>query len=249
MPDRPFRYIDPAHLLAHRFQKNDRPPPWETVVLCFRDMPSSLALVDAFGGKPETGNALWGIDAGFGRSQVYTATVCGKPVGIVAFCIWGGPQAAILAEELACLGVKTIIGYGAVGGLTADLAQGTQIVIDNALLTDGTSRSYTDGPVRADTDLLDLAGSITRVTGATVDAIYRETPELIDDLRSQGAQAINLEVTPFYAAGKTCGVRCLWLGYVSDVLLDDWQDWFEDRSAWNETATRNCVDLVTAISR
>jgi uridine phosphorylase len=212
-------------------------------------MPSSLALVEALNGQPETGNVLWGIDAGFGRSQVYTASVCGRPVGIVAFCIWGGPQAAILVEELACLGVKTIIGYGAAGGLTEGFARGTQIVIDRALLTDGTSRSYADGPVRADAGLLDLAGSITRATGATVDAIYRETPELIEDLRSQGAQAINLEVTPFYAAGKACGVRCLWLGYVSDVLLDDWQDWFEDRSAWNETTIRNCVDLVTAIAR
>jgi len=42
-----------------------------------------------------------------------------------------------------------------------------------------------------------------------------------------GAQAINMETTPLYAASAMCGVRSLWLGYISDCLLDNkWDGWW-----------------------
>ena len=42
-------------------------------------------------------------------------------------------QRELKVEELACMGVRTIVGYGASGGLSSDLPKGSQIVIETAL--------------------------------------------------------------------------------------------------------------------
>jgi uridine phosphorylase len=80
---------------------------------------------------------LYGLEHSIDIPQVYEATIDRHRVGVVSRCIWGGPQAAILVEELAELGVKYMIGYGAAGGIVPDLPQGTQIVVSNI---DGISR-------------------------------------------------------------------------------------------------------------
>ena len=242
------RYISPEKLVRSRFSDQSEAPRWDAAILCFRGSSGSGAMVDALSAKPLGRRAFWGMEETTQAPHVYTAHRAGMDVGVIARCVWGGPQAAILVEELSVFGVKTVIGYSCAGSLDPDLDRGRQLVVNRALGTDGTSRQYGDGPFPPDGQLLTLAPPAARVAAATVDAVYRETSEVVDRWRDAGAQVVNMEVAPFYAASTACGIRALWLGHVSDVLAGDWKDWFVDRQGMNRATAENCLLLLDSIS-
>jgi uridine phosphorylase len=170
------------------------------------------------------------------RPYLHEGSIGGNPIAVISGCWWGGPQAAIVVEELAGIGVEYIIGLGLAGSISRDLPKCTHIVALKGLTTDGTSRAYTKAnSVDADDELFrtlqstrqSFKNEIIPTTIATVDAIYQETDVAVQEWISLGAQAINMETTPLYAASAMCGVKSLWLGYISDCLLDNkWDDWF-----------------------
>lgn len=89
-----------------------------------------------------------------------------------------------------------------------------------------------------------------RVTCATVDAAYRETPELIQSFRGQGAQVINLETSALYAAAQSCGVRSVWIGYVSDLLVaGEWDDWYMDQDDMQRLSVQTCWDVCHTLAQ
>ena len=221
-----------------RLRFGDAPrPQWDVGVICFRGPGGSEAVVKRLGARPVAGKALYGIEPSRERPLVHETSVGAHRVVIVSECIWGAPQAAILVEELAGLGARAVLGFGVAGGLVPELPKGTQIVALAASVTDGTSRAYT---ARADevmaepglADMLHIAATrlgvpLVAVTVATADALYRETPADVRRWLALGARAVNMETAPLYAAAAACGVRSLWLGHVSDSLLDDgaWDSW------------------------
>ncbi len=236
------RYIDPQASIRGRLETAVHPQ-WDVAVMCFRDLEGSSAIVSRFGGTPTDQRLLWGAEPSVDPPTTFECQMGGRRVAMLTRCHWGGSQAAILVEELAQLGVRTIIGVGAAGGLVEGYPKGTQTAASRALVTDGTSTHYTTEPeAYPDPGLLDLARTVAADADistrdscvATVDAVYRETPELIEGYRALGAQIVNMETTPFYAAAARCGVRALWLGHVSDCLSEDaWEPWddLEDMTA------------------
>lgn len=238
------RFITPEKLFSARFKSREDVPHWDAAIICFRGLKGSQALVKALSARPFCKKVFWGMEATSASSDVYTAEVDGKQIGIVTRCMWGGPQAAIIVEELSAMGVPFVIGYGSAGSFDASLPQGTQLVVRSALATDGTSKQYGVGPFKPDQGLQGLVPSASHVTAATADAVYRETPELLDRWGNAGAQIVNMEAAPFYAAASTCGLRALWLGHVSDVLVGDWKDWHVDRQDMNDASTKNCLVVI-----
>jgi purine-nucleoside phosphorylase len=216
-------------------------PEWDAAILVFQGRERSRTILERMPGKPLTGRPFSGLEAG----EVYEVDRGGGRVGILANIgsrFGGGPLAVALVEELAVLGVPFAIGLGCAGSIHPDLRRGRQFVVSRALPTDGASRHYLeDGAAEAGPDprLLSIADSLApfafldvrRVTAATVDAIYRETPENVRGWREMGAGVINMEITPFYAAARACGVAAIYVGHVSDELFGpEWRDWFgEDR--------------------
>ena len=208
-----FRYIAPEAIMKERFV--DSPPPtWNTAILCFRDFTRSSRIVRQSGAEPLGRHVLWGLDRTLNEEFVYEIPFADKPVGLVTRCIWGGPQAAILVEELAYLGVRNIIGWGCAGSLDPALRKGELVVADSAIASDGTSLAYTSEPVVfPDPELLALITDVSRglscglspVRAATTDAIYRETPEAVENWRKKGAQIVNMETSAFLR-----GSGCLW---------------------------------------
>jgi uridine phosphorylase len=188
---------------------------------------------------------------------VFEADVGGNSVVLVTCCVWGGPQTAILVEELAALGVRTIVGYGVAGSLDPELHQGSFVVAASALPTDGTTRSYAADTIQTpDPELRQAAIAagekigcpLRAVTAATVDALYRETRDLVGNLREQGGQIIQMECSPLYAASKACGVRSVWLGYVTDCLVEgNWHDWDRPLPNANENAIKICRELLQTL--
>jgi uridine phosphorylase len=220
--------------MRSRFGNNARPQ-WDAAVLCFRSHEGSRLIAQMLGAEPLGYKVLWGMDEVPAYPLAHEFTAGKARVGLVARCLWGGPQTAIMVEELAHLGVKYLIGIGAAGSIAADLPRGTQIVAVSALTTDGTSRAYTDGTeVCVDPAIYAAMQRAERVHPwqlrpvkvATIDAIYRETDTLIRSLVKCGAETLNMEVTPFYAASAVCSVESIWIGHVSDCLVNHaWEPW------------------------
>jgi uridine phosphorylase len=250
------RYLDPQEFIDRRFKEHVKPE-WRIAVICFRS-PSDLRItIDRFRATPLKQRVLSGMDYPGDRPYVYETKIEDKPIGLVAGCIWGGPQAAILAEELSCIGVEYIIGYGLAGSISPDLPKSSHIIASKGLTTDGTSRAYTRAKsVVADAGLVQLVRSIKSdlkrevvpTPIATIDAVYQETEAAVRKWRKLGAKAINMETTPLYAASKLYGVKSIWLGYVSDCLLNEkWDDWWNLPESINEDSADICVSIIEHI--
>ena len=244
------RYITPEAILKMRFGEPPWPS-WDIAVMCFRGEGGGGALVDKLGAQPVGKRTLYALEETAERPFVYEAALGGRRVLLVQRCLWGGPQAAILIEELACLGVRTIIGFGVAGSLVESLPKGTQIAGGRAVVIDGTARAYTASEtVDPDAALLAAARAIAERQGvalaapclAGVDALYRETPDDVRRWRGLGIEAINMETPTLYAAAAACGVRSLWLGHVSDTLWLSTQAW----ESWQRPAA--LTDITVALT-
>ena len=245
------RYVTPEALFRLRFGEGPRPT-WDVAVLSFRGEAGAQALVSKLNARPLTRQVLYGLEVSLDRPAVYEARHGDRSIVLVTHCLWGGPQTAILVEELAALGVRGIVGFGVAGALVDALPKGTQIVAESGLATDGTSRAYTiAAEAVADARLsATLVATATRlgiavwpVKIATVDALYRETPADVQRWVGLGAQAVNMETTPLYAAASVCGVRAVWLGHISDALSVTTQTW----DSWQRAAAMTAVTVALTI--
>jgi len=250
MPDRKrklARYITPEALMRLRFGEARRPR-WDIGILCFRGQLGSEALARALGARPVLEKTLYGYSESAVHGDVHEAVLGEARVVLVPRCLWGGPQTAILVEELVCLGARIILGFGVAGSLAADLPKGTQVVASAGVVTDGTSRAYTTrDEVPADAGLAAALGAAAVARGidlvpvkvATVDALYRETPADVHGWLRRGARAVNMETAPLYAAAAVCEVRSLWLGHISDTLSLDSQEW----ESWRRPAAMTDITV------
>jgi len=239
-----------------RFGDRERPC-WDIAVLCFRGRRGTGLLVEKLGARPVGRKTLYALEEAAERPYVYEARLAGSRIAIVADCLWGGPQTAILVEEMACLGVRVVIGFGVAGSIVPELSKGSQIVASAGTVTDGTSRSYTDlTEVTGDGSLSSLLARVSQdlnvevipVKVATVDALYRETEDDVRRWRDGGAAAINMETAPLYAASAVCGMKSLWLGHVSDSLASpQWDSWVRP-AAMTEVTVALTVGLLERLA-
>lgn len=87
------------------------------------------------------------------------------------------------------------------------------------------------------------------VMAAAVDAFYQETDDLLAEWRDEGASIVNLETSAFYAVSLNCGVKSLWLGFVSDCLVsDEWDDWHIDLTEQGKRTAQICYLLSGRIA-
>lgn len=249
-------YLTPQTVMQARFTVNPRPQ-WSLAIMCFRESSNCGILIDTFKAVPlPSYKIFYGIDAEGTSRQVFQADIGGHQVGIITGLSWGGPQAAILVEELAHLEVKTIIGYGLAGAINPRLKKGDPIVASSSLPIDGTSKAYSHSNqpvVNGDESLLNLVEELFRENGicahavcaANIDALYRETTALIDEFVSQGADIVNMETSALYTAALACGVSSIWLGHISDILQHgEWEDWNTDPVMTNRNTAAICYKLV-----
>ncbi|MHA6484130.1 phosphorylase family protein [Paenibacillus sp. strain BS8-2] len=136
------RYLSPQIVMANRFVNYPKPD-WKIAILCFRDFIGCDAIVKCFNAKPLDGfKVFYGIDAHETKNQVFECEINEVKIGIITRLSWGGPQAAILVEELSYLGVQYVIGYGAAGSINMNFNKGDLVIGTKSLVTDGTSYTY-----------------------------------------------------------------------------------------------------------
>ena len=121
--------------------------------------------------------------------RTYTGSADGRPVSAVSSGI-GGPSLAIAVEELATLGVDTIIRVGTCGALQPGIALGDLVIATAAVRSEGTPDSYVprEFPAVADRDVVGALVGAARTHGArhhtglvrSVDGLYADiTPGLM----------------------------------------------------------------------
>lgn len=160
---------------------------------------------------------------GVGDHQVVTGTVDGVRVSSVSAGI-GCPVTALVVEELAAVGVHTVIRIGTCGALQPFLEPGVMIVATGAVAGDGTSQAYGAGtdPAVADLDVVTaLAAACDRLGLRSVagvvrshDAFYLESPWAHGDLRARlrpwidlGVLALENESSALFAVAAGLGIR------------------------------------------
>ena len=163
------------------------------------------------------------------------------------------PGAAGTIEELHAMGCTKFIICGSAGSIKKDSKVGEIIVPIVAVRDEGTSYHYLE-PSRevechkatADfvTSGLEKLG-IPYTTGKTwtTDAMYRETPEMIELRRNEGCVTVEMETAAFFAVSKYYNIPLAQLLYVGDdVSGEKW-----DTRNWNNQKNVRSNMIFTAI--
>ncbi len=187
--------------------------------------------------------------------RAFSIGKAGRNPVVVARSPIGAPAAAITMEEMAALGVRTFLAFGACGSLRRDLGIGDVVVPTFAVPDEGTSRLY-GGPKRPRPDLrlsrtvmatCDHRVPFTRGGTWTVDAVYRESRSRARSLARQGVVAVDMEASAMWAVARLRKLRAASLFVVSDELSGrDWLFGFDDPRflAAKKEALRIVADVV-----
>ena len=133
----------------------------------------------------------------------------------------GCPSTAIAVEELARVGVTSVIRVGSSAGLQAGIVPGDLLVSEGSYRMDGTTDAYLPRgfPSVPDAELtLALTRNAERIAAAagshaytgistSSDAFYAETPELIGQLNGMGILNMEMEASAMYVIARLRGMR------------------------------------------
>lgn len=194
---------------------------------------------------------LAACDSGTGREVAYfreyrtaVGEFRGLPVGGCSTGI-GCPSAAIAVEELANAGVRTVIRVGSTAALQPGMSPGDLVVNTGAMKNEGTSRMYLPDSFPAVPDLeltTALVAAAREVAaergigvhvglGASSDAFYAETPEVIRTLSGYGLLHIDMEASAIYTVSHLRGLRAGVVCAVSGNLVTDDVEYESDHAA------------------
>lgn len=162
-----------------------------------------------------------------GTIPVYEIKYADKKMGLFLSRV-GAPACAAGLEEIIALGAKKVIQFGCCGILNQPIADGKIIVPLSAVRDEGTSYHYFSGneEISADSSSNDIAvqylkrHKIPYVLGKiwTTDAIYRETPEAIEERKKQGCIAVEMECSASLAVAKFRNIPLIQFFYGADNL-------------------------------
>lgn len=154
----------------------------------------------------------------------------------MAFC--GAPGAAVTLEELHAMGCKKFIICGCAGALTKESKVGEIIVPVSAVRDEGTSYHYIEPSreIECHKEAAKTVVSCLRQMGIpfttgktwTSDAIYRETPDMIELRRNEGCITVEMEAAAFFAVSRYHNIPLAQLLYAGDdVSGETWdsRDW------------------------
>lgn len=157
----------------------------------------------------------------------FTGRTGGHPVSTVSSGI-GGPSVAIAIEELAPLGVRTVIRVGTCGALQPGIAVGDLVIATGAVRSEGTPDNYVPRafPAIADREVVGALEAAARAAGAphhigvvrAVDGLYPEIApgrmplreSLEDELRTwrrAGVLASDMESATLFIVSHLRGIR------------------------------------------
>ena len=210
-----------AHML-HRHGADISP----VAVLCFfNELLDELAAEGVLATK-------YVLRSEIGRNPVYELLTEEGPVSVIHPGV-GAPLAAGFVEEIASLGVTTLVACGGAGALVDELDLGHVMVVASALRDEGTSFHYAAPSRIIDADPLGVKvlgevldeHHVTHFVGRTwtTDAFFRETRSRINRRIEERCSMVDMESSAFIAVARYRGLRFAQLLYAGDSLAgDEW---------------------------
>ena len=188
------------------------------------------------------------------HTQLDTFTLADQIVGIIG-CAVGAPFAVLIAEELFSSGCRLLVSLTSAGQITPAGQTPYFVIIDRALRDEGTSYHYAVASDYGEADPLLIAMAVEALRGTnlnavvgsswTTDAPFRETAQAIEDARSKGVLAVEMEAAALYTFAHSTGVQVLCLAYVTNTMGQTEQD-FEKGEA---DGTTDALRVLEAIVR
>ena len=169
----------------------------------------------------------------------------------------GGPAAAIVVEELARLGIKTIIRVGTCGSLHKNIGMGTLVIAEASVRLDGTTKQYVmDGYPAAATpelsvDLKNASKSLGKpfASGivASTDAFYAgeghgsfsrheamSSRTIKNDMKTANVIAFEMETSTLFVLGRLFGISTGAVLSVVDVITESEKNKFNLKAGIND---------------
>ena len=148
--------------------------------------------------------------------KVVNATSEGQELTICSTGI-GCPSAAIAVEELANVGVETLVRVGTTGALQSGIEIGDMVVATGAAKNEGTSKRYEDVeyPAVPTYDVLSALVESAEANDEDVhvgpiasdDAYYAETDDAVDDWEDAGLLAVEMEAAAIFSLARRKGLH------------------------------------------
>lgn len=139
------------------------------------------------------------------------------------------PDTAITTEILCAAGAESLIRLGSCGSLQENVKIGDLVIVTGALRGEGTSRYYAaeNYSTRADADIVSALRKAAESLNVrchlgwifTTDALFQETPELIEQLNSQNISSIDMVTSAFLTVAQVRGKKAGAVLAVSDECL------------------------------
>ncbi|WP_135666006.1 nucleoside phosphorylase [Halorhabdus rudnickae] len=180
--------------------------------------------------------------------KVVNGTYEGQNLTIVSTGI-GSPSAAIAIEELANVGVETLIRVGTTGGLQQGIEIGDMVVATAAAKNEGTSDRYEspEYPAVADYDVLTSLVETAEANDenvhvgpiATDDAFYNEPEEIVADWEEAGILAVEMEASALFTLARRRGMRAGAICTVDGNLVEGTQKGATDERELPDKAKNN----------
>ena len=160
--------------------------------------------------------------------EMYTGALDGKRVTVGNGDRYA-PDTAITTESLCGAGAEALIRVGSCGSLQENVSIGDLVIVTGALRGEGTSRYYVAEnfstiahPEIVDTlkkaaDSLNVRYHLGWIF--TTDALFQETPELIQQLSEQNLSSIDMVTSTFLTIAQVRGKKAGALLAVSDECL------------------------------
>jgi uridine phosphorylase len=177
-----------------------------------------------------------------GRNPIYEFHTDDGPVSVMHPGV-GAPLAAGFVEEIASLGVTTLVACGGAGALVDQLDLGHVMVVASALRDEGTSFHYAPASRIIDADPLGVRvlsevleeHHVEHFVGRTwtTDAFFRETRSRVNRRIEENCSMVDMESSAFIAVAKYRGLRFAQLLYAGDSLAGE--QW--DSRAWEHAGT------------
>ncbi|SMB94546.1 purine-nucleoside phosphorylase [Deinococcus hopiensis] len=160
----------------------------------------------------------------------FTGTYQGVPVSVQTTGM-GCPSAAIVAEELARLGAKTLIRVGTLGGAAPRVRPADLVIATAAVPNDGTTRQLLGGAPYAPAasfEVVEASVQAARAAGVahhaglvmTEDAFYASTPEHARLWASRGVLGFEMEASAIFLVAAQHGLRAGCLTTCSNDIGD-----------------------------
>jgi uridine phosphorylase len=140
----------------------------------------------------------------------------------------GGPLCGGILEEAIALGVNKIMFCGGAGTLVKEVTLGKLVVIECAIRQEGTSYHYVrpSREIEADKSIVKLITNHLEMIHAefvigktwTTDAFYRETKDLVETRRNEGAILVEMEQASLLAISQFRNVKYGAILYGGDDL-------------------------------